>query len=557
MSEAVSFVFAFVLMLGILIFIHELGHFAAAKYCGVRVLKFSLGFGSPVGFGPYRLRWEHAGTEYVVGWIPLGGYVKMLGENPGDEEGDEALASPDEVLNNKKLWQKLLIVFAGPVMNLVLPIFLFGLTLFIGINRAAPVIGNIERGSPAAEADLLVGDRVEKLNGKEVVWWDDVAKHIAAHPNENIQLDIVRNGEQIQRSLRISARHGVDEFNVPGERGWLGIEHMRLRPVVGVPDAKSQAAMDGLRSGDEIKAVNGQPVEDWNDLRLALRQPGVEHQLSVERSAESGKQSLEIRVRPTDDLGALGILPATALVSGIEAGAPADKAGIEAGDLILTVDGEPVGSFESFAQTVRASGGRELSLVVARDGELHSMQVAPVLIATDTGVGVDEDRYRIGIAAQPAVLLGAVAQDQVRNPLKALPRAVAMTWDTTKSYLRGLGKIITGEISRKQVGGPILIAEIAHNAMKQGWEAYLSVLILISINLGILNLLPVPVLDGGQAVIFLIEGVKRSPLSLRSREIAQQVGLSLLLLLMGLAFWNDIGRSWGRFLNYVREVVGL
>ena len=159
--------------------------------------------------------------------------------------------------------------------------------------------------------------------------------------------------------------------------------------------------------------------------------------------------------------------------------------------------------------------------------------------------------YLVGITAEVANLPGALATDRERNPLVSLPRAVAMTGEVTKSFLAGLVKIATGEVSRKQLQGPIGIAEIAGHAYERGWETYLSILVLISINLGILNLLPIPVLDGGQAEIYAVEGVQRAPLSLRTREIVQQLGLTVLLLLMGLAFWNDLSRQWVRLLDWL------
>ena len=152
--DASSFLFAFVAMLGVLIFVHELGHFLVAKACGVRVLKFSLGFGSPIGIGRYRLRWERNGTEYVAAWFPLGGFVKMLGENPDEEDSSEALSNPDEAMNNKPIWQRLAIVFAGPAMNLLLPVLIFTVQLGIGIPRGAPVVGTVEPASAGAEAGL-------------------------------------------------------------------------------------------------------------------------------------------------------------------------------------------------------------------------------------------------------------------------------------------------------------------------------------------------------------------------------------------------------------------
>ncbi len=557
MTGFISGLGAFVLMLGILIFIHELGHFLVAKMCGVRVLKFSLGFGPPVGFGRFRMAWHRGGTDYVVAWFPLGGFVKMLGENPDEADSEEVDADPEHALDRKPVWQKLAIVFAGPVMNLVLPIFVFTGTLFAGIDRPAPVIGNIERGAPAAEVGLSVGDRVLTVGGEEVTWWDDVRSHVRSAPGESVEFEVERDGARLRIVVPVAARTGLDEFGTVQTIGFAGIEHNRLRAMIGIPKADAPAATAGLRSGDRIQRVAETSVEDWSGLANAYAQVTGIAEVEVERGSGDSVESVVMQVPALGSLDALGVIPATALIQQVTPDSAADEAGLALGDLILAVDGNPVGSFASFAETVRSSKGRSLSIAYARAGENHVVEIQPRIDRVDTGLGIEEDRYLIGIAAQPAALIGAVAEDQERNPFVAVPRAVEMTVDTTRTFLRGLGKLVTGEVSRKQVGGPILIAEIAHNAFQRGWEAYLSVLVLISINLGILNLLPIPVLDGGQALIFAIEGIKRSPVSLRTREIAQQIGLTMLILLMGLAFWNDLARHWGSFVDFLRDRAGL
>ncbi|TMA34902.1 MAG: RIP metalloprotease RseP [Deltaproteobacteria bacterium] len=552
---ALSYLWAFVLLLSILVFVHELGHFAVARACGVRVLKFSIGFGPPIGFGRYRLAWRRRGTDYVIAWFPLGGFVKMLGENPDELDDPELAEYPGESLPEKKTWQKLAIVFAGPVANLILPVVVFVATLAVGMPRPTAVVGSVEPGSPAASAGLRPGDRIAAVAGERVTWWSDLEDAVRTRAGETVEIAYERGGAPVTARVAVARRMVADEFGKPVAVGSLGVEHHRPAAMLGVPSSDSPAHAAGLRSGDVVESVNGAKVESWDEFAAAYAAvPSGTVQLGLRRGATATAAPDAHRTVTIPALGsaeALGVLPATVLVDKVEPGSAAEQAGLQSGDLIVSVDGAPVGSFNSFAEIVRTSGGRPLALTFARNGELHAVSVAPKLQEFDAGFGVKEPRYLVGITAEVANLPGALATDRERNPLVSLPRAVAMTGEVTKSFLAGLVKIATGEVSRKQLQGPIGIAEIAGHAYERGWETYLSILVLISINLGILNLLPIPVLDGGQAVIYAVEGVQRAPLSLRTREIVQQLGLTVLLLLMGLAFWNDLSRQWVRLLDWL------
>jgi len=554
-----SYTFAFLLLLSILIFVHELGHFLVAKACGVRVLKFSLGFGPPVGIGRHRLTWKRGHTEYVIAWFPLGGFVKMLGENPDEIDGAEARAHPSETLEAQPVWQKLAIVFAGPAMNLLLPVFVFVCMLAVGMPRPTPVVGMLEAGSPAVRAGLEFGDRIVEIGGAPVQWWGEVEREIRGHPGERLRLTVDRGGERATLDLAVATRSGFDEFGAVKPAGWAGVGHARLRAVLGVPEAEAPAHRMGFRSGDLVTAVAGQPVKGWQEFAAAVAASGGRGELGIEvsRGRGDGSEKIQLTLPSGGELEALGIVPASVLVDAVEPDSPAAESGFQSGDLILAVDGEPVGSFGSFAEVVRTGGGAPLRLVYARDGEAREATVIPVLIPTDIGLGIEEPRYRIGIRGAEALMQGEVALDRARNPFVSIPRAVSMTLIPTRTFLHGFAKIVTGEISRKSLAGPIRIAEIAGNAFERGWDTYLSIMVLISINLGIINLLPIPILDGGQALLFMVEGVKRSPLSLRTREIVQQIGLTLLVMLMGLAFWNDISRHWSKVIDWFRSGPGL
>jgi regulator of sigma E protease len=553
--SALSYPVALILMLGILIFVHELGHFLVAKACGVRVLKFSLGFGPTIGLGRFRLSWQRGGTEYVVAWLPLGGFVKMLGETGDPEDDPEARAHPEVTLGGKRTWQKLAIVFAGPAMNFLLPVAILAVSLALGVERPAPIVGQVEAGSPAAAAGIAPGDRVLAIDGQPVRWWDQVEERLRAKPGQTLHLAIEHEGARREVKIAVGERAGLDAFGGVAEVGWSGLGYNPLRAVVGVPALDSVAARAGLRSGDRVTALDGRPIEDWNAFAKAYAAAKAGSvALAVERGDEASPQKLELSLPARGSLAAAGIVPATVLIAKVTPDSPAARAGLAPGDLILAVDGAPVGSFFSFAETVRASRGRPLALTYARDGELHTVEVRAEKQEVENVLGVPETQYLIGISPDVRPLPGAVGLDIERNPLKSIPRAVGMTWELTTSLIEGLQKLVTGHLSPRQLSGPIGIAVMARNALELGWAAYLRILIVISVNLAVLNLLPIPVLDGGQAVLYTIEGVKRSPVSLRTREIVQQIGLTVLVLLMGLAFWNDISRHWTSFVDWLRGV---
>ncbi len=556
-----DYLFAVIPMLGILIFVHELGHFLVAKWCGVRVLKFSLGFGAPIGFGNMRMRWERGGTEYVIAWFPLGGFVKMLGEQMQGVQGEEPDyvpdARPDEYLNAKSTWQKLAITFAGPLMNLLLPVIAFMGVLAAGLPQLSPVVGMVETHSPAEEAGLRAGDKILAINGEAVSSWDVVDQAIRGQGDATLMLDIERAGEALSLSVPVETRSGMDEFGGVIEVGWIGVGHRRLPTLIGVPEASSPAALAGLLSGDRIQAVAGSEVEDWEALAQAYGEQlaGSQVALTIERGTPPETETVELTVPVETDLAAFGLIPAAVLVRSVVEDMPADTAGFEPGDLILAVDGDPIGSFATFAELVRTSGGRSLDITYARAGETSTVAVAPRERKVPHPLeirGMEQKVYQIGIAHGFPTLQGATHIEKILNPLVSIPKATEMTIERAGLFLRSLGKLVSGDVGLENVSGPIGIAEVARKSLDMGWHYYLNTMIFISINLGFLNLLPIPILDGGQALIIIVEGIKRSPISLRSREIVQQIGLTFILMLMGLAFWNDLSRHWGVFVEWLR-----
>ncbi len=554
-TSLLGVLYAVVPMLGILIFVHELGHFLVAKLCGVRVLKFSLGFGPPIGFGNFRARWERHGTEYVIAWFPLGGFVKMLGENlavQGQDPEPEAIdAAPEEYLSAKPTWQKLSIVFAGPVMNLLLPVLAFVGILAVGIPRLAAVVGNVEPQSPAARAGIEVGDTILSVNGRDALYWEEFERAIRRNTSGELTLRLRRGEQERELSVPLVERTGLDEFGVVGNVGWIGVESHRLPALVGVLSLSSPAGRAGLRSGDRITHLGDAEVEGWVALRQLYLAAGP-GPVAIQLQRGEEEPPIDLRLPALGSLERLGVVPATILVQSVSEELPAKRAGLQAGDLIIAVDGRPAGSFLSFRETVRASRGRALAITYAREGVTHTVSIQPEERLAPGPLGIEERNYLIGITHAPVMLRGEVRIERERNPILALPRAAALTLDMSIQFLRGLTKLVKGEIGRDKLAGPIGIAEIARRSLDLGWRVYLYTMILISINLAILNLLPIPILDGGQALLFAIEGIKRSPISLRTREVVQQIGFTMILMLMGLAFWNDLSRHWEKLVDWLR-----
>jgi regulator of sigma E protease len=369
-------------------------------------------------------------------------------------------------------------------------------------------------------------------------------------------LRYAREGIESTAQISIATRQRWDIFGDDLTVGWIGADHRRPRAIIGLVDRNAPAYQSGLRSGDQVTVVAGNPVEDWYEFSQAYADSGAVGEISIElvRSGEAG-ESATLSVPALGDLASLGIVRADVLIVRVTEDTPAARAGILAGDLVRSVDGDSVHSFDAFAEKVRLSEGRALQLGVIRDAEEVEVSVTPDLVPTDlTGIGIEVPRYRIGILGNNLLsVAGSTGINQILNPLVSIPRATMLTIDITRVFMKGLGKLFTGEVPANQIAGPIGIAEIAGKALERGWMDYFQTLVLISINLGILNLLPIPILDGGQAVLFIIEGIRRAPLSLRTRGFVQQVGVTMLLMIMGLAFWNDISRNWTRVIDWLTE----
>ncbi len=444
-------IIAFAFALGVLIVVHEFGHYLAARLCNVKVLRFSVGFGHILASRRYGVD----ETEWALAAIPLGGYVKMLDER----EGVVAQADLPRAFNRQSVYRRFVIVVAGPVANFLLAIFLYWLVFMHGVPGIKPVIGAVTPNSPAAQAQFAVGDVILRIGPEPVATWQDARWALLKHAVE-------------RSTVALEIQNPRNEIHV------RSLDMSRLTPT----------DLDG----DFLRA-----------LGFARLQP-----------------------------------PLAPVIGRVIAGSAADRAGLVAGDEVLAVGDAPVTRWDEVVVRVSASPQQQLALRIKRGNTTLEVHVTPEPVVENAArIG------RIGVAARVDEAAMRQYIVEVRySALASLGKALERTWDTSIFSLRMLGKMLVGEVSLKNLSGPITIADYAGQSAQTGWISYLVFLALISISLGVLNLLPIPLLDGGHLMYYMLEIVKGSPVSTKAMEVGQQVGMGLLFMLMAFALYNDITR---------------
>ncbi|MFP3517308.1 sigma E protease regulator RseP [Pseudomonas sp. SIMBA_077] len=436
--------------LGVLVTFHEFGHFWVARRCGVKVLRFSVGFGTPL------FRWhDRQGTEFVVAAIPLGGYVKMLDER----EGDVPLDQRDQSFNRKTVGQRIAIVAAGPIANFMLAIVFFWVLAMMGSQQVRPVIGAVESGSLAAKAGLVAGQEIVSIDGQNTVGWSNV----------NLQL-VRRLGES--GSVQVAVRG----------------------PDSDVETSHQLVLHDWLKGADEPDPIRSLGIRPW---------------------------------RPE--------LPA--VLAELDPKGPAQAAGLKAGDKLLSMNDQPVNDWQQVVDWVRLRPAARIDLRIERDGTQLDV---PVVLAA-RGEGEAATGY-LGAGVKGVDWPPAMIREVSYGPLAAIGEGAKRTWTMSVLTLDSLKKMLFGELSVKNLSGPITIAKVAGASAQSGVADFLNFLAYLSISLGVLNLLPIPVLDGGHLLFYLIEWVRGRPLSDRVQGWGMQIGISLVVGVMLLALVNDLGR---------------
>ena len=453
-----GYVFALILTISLLVAVHEFGHFIVARWCGIKVLRFSIGFGKPI----WRYQRDPDDTEYCISALPLGGYVKMLDEREGNVSARDAGKS----FNAQPVWQRIAVLLAGPAFNFIFAIAAYWLILVLGTMVTRPVVGEVAPGSPADVAGLQYGDVIVSVGDRSIESW--------------------------QGGLQVLVDELVDDARIP-----LTIDR------------------DGEASFDTVLVASAETAR--------LSQPG----------------------KLFEGLG-FGVWSPPPIIGQVNADTPAANAGLQTGDRVLTVQGEAVTTWSQVVDRIRAEGAQPIQLTLERSGQTVDLSVTPRMVDTKAG---------------PVPQIGAVnMRDPEAGPEKlnfelklgaidAVPAAGVKTGELTMFTLEMFGRMITGSVSTKNISGPINIAEYAGFTLSLGFKKFLDFLALVSVSLGVLNLLPVPMLDGGQIVYQSVEGITGRPLSERLQMLGHQVGLFLLVGVMSLAFYNDIARVVERLLS--------
>ena len=419
----------FLIVIGVLVFVHEFGHFIMAKRSGVRVEKFSL------GMGPKLFGYKKGDTEYIISALPLGGYVKMAGENP-----DEEPTGASDEFQSKTVWQRAKIAATGPLTNILLAFLIMPLVFMVGTYSEGPAkVGFVEKGSPAERAGFLAGDVIEEVNGRSISDWTKATTLIAVNPDTDVKVIVMRQGEKKILNLR-------PETSTELKIGYSGL----------VPDF---------------------PAE----------------------------------------------------VSRLKQGFPADKAGLKQGDKIVAVDGMTVYHWNQFSDFVKDSKGKTLTLTIERAGKRMDKALTPV---------EDGGRFVVGVERMVHFVYRKYGFfESLHLGFDKTIESVDLTFITLK-------KLVTFNLSIKTLGGPVMIAQMSGQAASAGLSAFLYLLAIISISLGIMNLLPIPVLDGGLLLFLVIEAIRKKPLSRRVMEISQSIGAGLLITLIAVVSYNDVVRMF-------------
>ena len=547
LNQGLSFIVPIIVLLGLLIFIHELGHFLAAKYYGVKVEIFSL------GFGPKIFQFVHSETIYCISALPLGGYVKMYGDDPGKEiPSDQRKKS----FLHKPVGQRIVISLAGPLMNLFFASLLFYFIAHIGDKTFTPQVGEIAPNSNAYEKGFRPYDRIITIDREPIKTWRQVENKIESSPNKALNFHIERMGEKQKLLITPKSSPNDNLFSTANRIGKIHGLHSRVHlPVVGVLH-DSPLYQSGLRTGDHILEIDGVTVKWFMDIKPTLLESlfsggsgRVQMKLRRFKDFQNRKEYKELSVtlmaKNFKNQNIEFFVPET-VIAEVQKDSPAFQAGLQKLDKITKINGQPIHSFDDIIRHVSSYKPKNspLEIEIQRENNTLVFPIAPEMNHLQGKYGEKENRFTIGVIP----LLFEIPKTFIWKSssfTEATHRAFRETWLWTKITVLSFVRIFQNRVSPKNIRGVISISQVAQRTWNIGLSAFLKMMAIISINLFIINLLPIPILDGGHLLLFTLEAIKGAPLNLKKVEIAQKIGFLVVLLLMAFALFNDFTSVFG------------
>ncbi len=537
-------VIGFLIILGPLVVVHEFGHYIFARIFGVKAEIFS------IGFGPRLLSKQIGETEWRVSAIPLGGYVKLLGEDR------DAALPPEEArraLHKQAPWKRFFIFFGGPLFNFLFAIFVFMVILVYGEKQLPSRVGRVVQGSVAERVGFQSGDQILSVDGKAVTRYEEVLMALNENQGKSMTFEVRHPRQTETATLRVAPGTQLG-FNVYGEQTRVGdidglLPYARAA-VVGVSDPMSLAGKAGLKTGDEIVSFSGRSVQDWEEFERIYRETamGAAIRLGIKKGEKDTAAREVILSKPMREAKGMdedwGLYSSELFVDKTVNDSPAEKSGLQSRDRLVGIGGIRVKSFFELKDAVQQSGEKtgKVTLEWEREGQKMSATVEPTATVGKDPLLNKTTTYTVGVMPMLTTAEPEMIVERIWNPFVLLYKGTERMITLTARNFISIGKMFGGSVSSKTLGGPIMIGKIAGESLAHGLVAVLTTMGLLSIGLGVLNVLPVPVLDGGHLLLLLIESVRGKPLTLRQMEVVQSVGLCLILMLMVLVFKNDISR---------------
>lgn len=525
LSSITSNIIPFTILLSILVFVHELGHFLVARLCGVRVEVFSIGFGKKI------LKYKKGDTIYCISMIPFGGYVKMFGEQSGDvvPEEDRKVS-----FTHKTVWQRMAIVLAGPFMNFFFAVAIFAGISYTGEETRSSKVAEVQVDSAADKAGIRTNDLIIAVNKNRVRSYEEFQNEINKLQNQEALLEIKREDNQtVFIPVNVSSVKNPNIFTTVENIGQIdGILPYAKGTLVAIK-VDSPAYQAGFRTGDEVSRIDGKKVTSWYDLKKLFDEKN--HEVTL-----ANDNKLNVVTTRTDNVDNFGFEHPEMYLDQVVPDSPAASADIRKYDKIIQINDQKISTWDQVLNIIKSYSGEEaLTIILMREGTEVIKKVTPKMTSQMTPQGAEDKRYTIGIVPMMNYSMPELTKISEENLFAAIGKGYNRSVEITSMTFISFIRMFQGQVSHKNIGGLISIGKAAKDSYAMGLQAFMVTMGILSISLFVLNLLPVPVLDGGHMVFYIIEAIKGSPLSVKKMELAHQVGFVLLMGLMVLALFND------------------